>query len=141
VTALDEGVERGVAPSRVVASHTSNGSVDRTRPLCPYPNVAKYVGRGSIDQAENFRCATPEAAPGVASASRAPARAFTPAKTPWGDPDLQGNYTNKYESGTPFERPQEFEGRRLEDVTGQELVDVVNKRQQTVLENAKFLGG
>ena len=141
LTALDEWVERGVAPSRVIASHTSNGRADRTRPLCPYPTVAKYVGRGSIDQAENFQCATPEAAPGVASASRAPARAFTPAKTPWGDPDLQGNYTNKYESGTPFERPQEFEGRRLEDVTGQELFDVVTKRQQTVLENAKFLGG
>ncbi len=68
--------------------------------------------------------ARPQAAQQAAAAApRAQARAFTPAKTPWGDPDLQGNYTNKYEYGTPFERPQEFEGRRLEDVTRQELAD------------------
>ena len=142
LTALDEWVERGAAPSRVVASHTSNGIVDRTRPLCPYPQVAKYLGRGSIDQAENFQCAAPEAAQqAAASAPRAQARAFTPAKTPWGDPDLQGNYTNKYEYGTPFERPQEFEGRRLEDVTAKEIADAVKKRQEDTLENAKFFGG
>jgi hypothetical protein len=42
-------------------------------------------------------------------------------RTPWGDPDLQGTYTNTYENGTPFERPDQFAGRRLEDVTGEEL--------------------
>ena len=53
--------------------------------------------------------ARPEAAQRAATpAPRPQARAFTPAKTPWGDPDLQGNYTNKYEYSTPFERPQEF---------------------------------
>ncbi len=61
LSALDEWVEHGAAPSRVIASHTSNAIVDRTRPLCPYPQVAKYRGRGSVDQAENFRCAAPEA--------------------------------------------------------------------------------
>jgi feruloyl esterase len=142
LTALDQWVEHGAAPSRVVASHTSNGVVDRTRPLCPYPQVAKYLGRGSVDQAESFQCAAPETAQqAAASAARPQARAFTPAKTPWGDPDLQGNYTNKYEFGTPIERPQEFEGRRLEDVTAKELADVVKKRQENTLENAKFLGG
>ena len=84
--------------------------------------------------------ARPQAAQQAAAAPRQ-ARAFAPAKTPWGDPDLQGNYTNKYENGTPFERPQEFEGRRLEDVTAQELAAVVKKRQENALENAKFLGG
>ena len=34
-------------------------------------------------------------------------------RTAWGDPDISGNYTNKYEQGTPFERPPELEGRRL----------------------------
>jgi feruloyl esterase len=141
LTALDEWVEHGAAPSRVVASHASNGIVDRTRPLCPYPQVAKYLGRGGIDQAENFQCVAPEAAQQVAGAPRAQARAFTPAKTQWGDPDLQGNYTNKYEYGTPFERPQEFEGRRLEDVTPKEIADAAKKRQEDTLENAKFFGG
>jgi hypothetical protein len=42
-------------------------------------------------------------------------------RTPWGDPDLQGNYTNLYEQGTPLERPEEFDGRTLDDVTGEEL--------------------
>ena len=83
----------------------------------------------------------PAAQQASASAPRAQARAFTPAKTPWGDPDLQGNYTNKYEYGTPFERPQEFEGRRLEDVTAKEIADAVKKRQEDTLENAKFFGG
>jgi feruloyl esterase len=61
LTALDAWVEHGAAPSRVVASHVSNRIVDRSRPLCPYPQVAKYLGRGSVDQAENFQCAAPEA--------------------------------------------------------------------------------
>jgi tannase/feruloyl esterase len=146
LTALDDWVERGSTPSRVVASHTANGVVDRTRPLCPYPQVAKYSGRGSVDAAENFVCANAE--PRVASAeSRAAnpepraATNYAPSKTPWGDPDIQGNYTNKYEYGTPFERPREFEGRRLEDVTSRELADAVRKRQEDTLERAKFFGG
>jgi feruloyl esterase len=36
-----------------------NGKVVRTRPLCPYPEVARYKGAGSIDEAENFRCVAP----------------------------------------------------------------------------------
>jgi hypothetical protein len=51
----------------------------------------------------------------------APAGAQTTPRTPWGDPDLQGTYTNTYENGTPLERPQEFEGRTLSDVSREEL--------------------
>ena len=72
---------------------------------------------------------------------KAVARGWTPPRTPWGDPDLQGNFTNKYEHGTPFERPQEFEGRRLEDVSARELAEVLQKRQQDTLARAPFLGG
>ena len=57
---------------------------------------------------------------GTASA-RAGAATYTAPRTPWGDPDLQGNFTNTYEQGTPLERPDQFAGRRLEDVTGAEL--------------------
>jgi hypothetical protein len=49
---------------------------------------------------------------------------WTPPRTPWGDPDLQGNLTNLYEVGTPFERPDTFAGRRLEDVKGEELAKI-----------------
>src|SRR5262245_56227325 len=42
-------------------------------------------------------------------------------RTPWGDPDFSGNYTNLYEAGTPMERPAQFDGKKLGDVTPEEL--------------------
>ena len=45
-------------------------------------------------------------------------------RTPWGDPDIQGTYTNTYEQGTPLERPEQFAGRKLEDVSGAELARI-----------------
>jgi feruloyl esterase len=56
MTAIEQWVEQGRAPTRIVASHRSNGAVDRTRPLCPYPQVAAYTGSGSVDDAANFVC-------------------------------------------------------------------------------------
>ena len=55
---LEEWVERGVAPDRILASHVTSGVTDRTRPLCAYPLVARWKGTGSTDDAANFRCAT-----------------------------------------------------------------------------------
>lgn len=49
-------VENGKAPDRIVATRRVDGKPVRTRPLCPYPQVAKYSGSGSIDDAANFRC-------------------------------------------------------------------------------------
>jgi feruloyl esterase len=57
--ALEQWVENGVAPNRIIASKIINGAVTRTRPLCPYPQVARYTGSGDIDSAENFVCADP----------------------------------------------------------------------------------
>ncbi|SRR5579883_670570 len=59
VKALEDWVERGAAPDKIVASHITNGKADRSRPLCPYPQEAKWKGSGSPDQAENFACALP----------------------------------------------------------------------------------
>jgi feruloyl esterase len=56
VDALEQWVERGKAPDRIIASHSTNGVVDRTRPLCPYPEVAVYKGTGSTDEAAHFTC-------------------------------------------------------------------------------------
>lgn len=67
-------------------------------------------------------------------------RRYVPPRTPWGDPDLQGNFTNKYEQSTPFERPREFEGRRLEDVTGAELAKILAKREEQVLARPAAVG-
>jgi feruloyl esterase len=60
VAALEEWVEHGAAPDRIVASRVEQGRVIRTRPLCPYPTVARYKGSGSPDEAINFVCATNE---------------------------------------------------------------------------------
>jgi feruloyl esterase len=56
LTALEHWVEQGQAPRRIIAAHRTAGQVDRTRPLCPYPQVARYNGQGSIDAAANFIC-------------------------------------------------------------------------------------
>ena len=74
-------------------------------------------------------------------ATSSAASSWTAPKTPWGDPDLQGNYTNKYETSTPFERPKEFEGRRMEDISAKELEAAVARRQEDTLARAKFFGG
>jgi feruloyl esterase len=59
LSALEHWVEQGNAPERIVAAHSTQGQVDRTRPLCAYPQVARYNGTGSIDDAANFTCAAP----------------------------------------------------------------------------------
>ncbi len=59
VGALEQWVEQNKAPEKIIASHSTNGQVDRTRPLCPYPQVAKYKGSGTIDDAANFACRMP----------------------------------------------------------------------------------
>jgi feruloyl esterase len=56
VGALEQWVEHKAAPDQIVASHATRGTVDRTRPLCPYPQVAVYRGSGSVDDAANFAC-------------------------------------------------------------------------------------
>lgn len=60
LTALERWVEHGEPPERIVASRISDGVVERTRPLCPYPQVAKWTGTGSTDDAANFVCAAPD---------------------------------------------------------------------------------
>ena len=69
LTPLVNWVENGVAPDSVVASVRGAGnaggvntelpadwSATRTRPLCPYPKVARYKGSGSIETADSFSC-------------------------------------------------------------------------------------
>jgi len=52
-------VEKGIAPPMVTGKHVEKGETKRTRPICAYPNTAKYKGSGSIDSAENFTCVAP----------------------------------------------------------------------------------
>jgi tannase/feruloyl esterase len=61
VSALERWVERGVPPETIIATgfkaeKNSASGVERTRPLCPYPQTARYKGSGSMDDAVNFIC-------------------------------------------------------------------------------------
>jgi feruloyl esterase len=53
---IEEWVEQGKKPERIIASHSTSGRVDKTRPLCPYGKVAKYKGAGATSDAANFTC-------------------------------------------------------------------------------------
>jgi Tannase and feruloyl esterase len=59
MTAMINWVEKGKAPDVLHAARVVDKTVVRTRPLCPYPQVARYSGRGSIDDAADFRCVKP----------------------------------------------------------------------------------
>jgi feruloyl esterase len=63
ISLIERWVEKAEAPTRVIAAHSTAGKVDRTRPLCPYPQVARYNGAGSIDEASNFSCRLPNTPP------------------------------------------------------------------------------
>jgi hypothetical protein len=109
---------------------------------------ASLSGRIALVTAAAFIIAAPIPAqsqtvakkPAVAPAAKAAAK-FVPKRTPWGDPDISGNFTTKDEMNTPMERPDEFAGRRIEDVTSQELDKLVAKRQQIAVETAPFITG
>jgi feruloyl esterase len=58
LSSLEQWVEKEQAPSQIIATHSTGGKVDRARPLCPYPQIAKYRGTGSIDDAASFVCAS-----------------------------------------------------------------------------------
>jgi hypothetical protein len=77
-----------------------------------------------------------QAAPAARSA-----KAYAPPRTAWGDPDLSGSYTNTSESGTPFERPAEFEGKRLDEITPAELAKAIDQRNNQKVVRAPTLGG
>ena len=60
LTAVMNWVEKGTAPAQLTGAHIESGKTTRTRPLCPYPQVARYKGMGSTDEAENFTCVAPK---------------------------------------------------------------------------------
>jgi feruloyl esterase len=75
VSALEQWVEQGKRPERIIASRAEDGKMVRTRPLCPYPQIATYKGTGSIDDAANFVCRPPltgQSAQAPGAAARAP---------------------------------------------------------------------
>jgi hypothetical protein len=79
---------------------------------------------------------TPKPAPTAAQAKpTTPQKKWVAPRTPWGDPDLQGSYSNLSENGTPMERPNEFVGRQLQDIKGDELVAIKQGIQNRTVQN------
>ncbi len=60
VKALEQWVEKSNTLERIEASRVRNGKVDRTRPLCAYPKVARWDGHDDPTQAASFRCTNPD---------------------------------------------------------------------------------
>jgi feruloyl esterase len=56
IAALAAWREKGTAPERIEASHSTKGVIDKTRPLCPYPQQAVYSGSGDTNVSANFAC-------------------------------------------------------------------------------------
>jgi len=71
----------------------------------------------------------------VLVAAPATAQTWSPGRTSWGDPDLQGTWANDNEYGTPLERPAEFEGKSLTDITGRELDEVRKQATEKMIAN------
>ena len=80
----------------------------------------------------------------ISLSAQAPSKAYTAPRTPWGHPDLQGTYSNDDETGTPMERPAQFEGKRQEDLTPEEFATLVKDRNDAFnrgVEGTEFAGG
>ncbi len=75
-----------------------------------------------------------------ATAPKAPARPYKTPRTPWGDPDLSGIYSNNDESGIPLERPNEFTGKTLGEISDSELAEINKERDEQKVERAPNLG-
>jgi hypothetical protein len=76
------------------------------------------------------------AACAVAASAQGP-RPYSPPRTPWGDPDLQGAYTNSDESLIPMERPETLAGRTLDSITPGELARLNGQRNEARVEADK----
>jgi hypothetical protein len=77
--------------------------------------VLSFVVAASLATAQNETAATAE---------------FTTPRTSWGDPDLAGIYSNDDETGTPMERPDEFEGFTLATITPEKIAEIVAERDR-----------
>jgi feruloyl esterase len=56
VGAMESWIATGIAPARIEASHLIDGVADRTRPLCPFGQLARWDGRGRPEDAASFSC-------------------------------------------------------------------------------------
>src|SRR5262245_58026922 len=70
----------------------------------------------------------------LAAAHAAAAQTYKVPRTPWGDPDLQGTFSNSNEYATPLERPARFDGRKIEDITPTEMAQIRQAAEQQAID-------
>jgi hypothetical protein len=99
------------------------------------------VSVAAQSQASGSRLQGPGSSPEARTPRPGARKNYTPAKTPWGDPDLTGVYTNKDESGIPIERPAQFGGKTLDDVDDSEFAEIVKQRNDAARARAPLAGG
>lgn len=81
------------------------------------------------------------AAQGRTTAKPAAAKNWTPPRTPWGHPDIEGIYTNKDESGIPMEKPDGLGAKTSEPAEDSEFAEIVRERNRQIAERAPLAGG
>ena len=106
--------------------------------------MKQWVAAGLVAAAIFFvTTTTPDAqqAAKTAGAPVAPARSYTPPKTPWGDPDIQGGWTNVKENGIPLQRPDSLTGKSVDEVDDSELAEIQKARNAAAEAGAAAIGG
>jgi hypothetical protein len=116
--------------SVMVGAQTQTGTADKQSPSKVEQDAVEEQRRLIRGVADSLRSKETPSKPANTQKN------WKPSRTPWGDPDIAGIYTNSDESGIPFERPAEFEGRRLEDITAEELAAIQQKRRDETIERA-----
>ena len=137
----------GIAPTKT-SHRPASGLHDSFRRVYTPPRRRLWPGWESL-LASSWRlwlpgqpCAWVRRKPAALRAPRAAtAKPFSPPKTPWGDPDLQGGWTNVNENGIPFERPDALAGKQLEAVDDSELAELVRERDEARVRGAAAIGG
>ncbi len=104
--------------------------------------MKQWLAAGLVGTAIFFVAATtPDARQAAKPAAAAPARPYVPPKTPWGDPDLQGGWTNVNENGIPLQRPDALTGKSVDEVDDSELAELVKARNEAASAGAAAIGG
>src|SRR6266550_2194765 len=114
----------------------SSGVVQAFRPVPPVPPHHAIIPTMQKKSLALVAVAIVSLAPSLmwAQTKKPAAASYRAPRTPWGDPDFSGNYTNLYEAGTPLERPAQFDGKKLSDVTPEELKAFKKNIQDTTIQ-------
>src|SRR5689334_20436304 len=99
--------------------------------------AALAFAAGTTDSLRADQAPAARTAPAAGSVKKS----YSPGRTPWGDPDIQGGWTNVDENGIPFERPDALAGKQIEQVDDSELAELNKSRDEARQRGAAAIGG